>query len=535
MTLDRAKLLPHQDIDIAVPFDISSVGELFLRRADETPKKDFLFSPGRREISFTFEEFREKALAVSDYYRSTGLGKGDRINVILANSAEFILLYFAAFFSGVTIVPINQDLSPREMLYIIKDSRSKTVLCSKPYLHKLDAVSSELPENLQIIPVGELPDFEPVTEGEKAAGGSEIADVSLTDEAVIIYTSGTTGNPKGVILNHLNLLSDAYAVSRWFQFSPETRTLCILPMFHNNGQVITLLTPLYAGGSTVIVEGKVSLLSFWDLVEKYGVTWTSVTPSIFSILLSLPVERRDNTLSGIICGGQILTESLQKSFEERYNVPIYEGFGLTETTSFSCFNNFPADMRKKGSVGRPLPVNEMAIIDEKGNELNPGMEGEICIRGFNVTNGYLGLPEKNETAFANGWFHSGDYGYRDEDGYYYFKGREDALIIKGGENIYPAELENVLFQHPSVLECAVIGVPDKLLGEEIAAFVLLKEDAQETEDDLREYCKNKIAHFKRAKRIIIINRLDDLDRIPKGPTKKVLYRKLREYYAAKNF
>ena len=318
-------------------------------------------------------------------------------------------------------------------------------------------------------------------------------------------------------------------ISKWFEFNEETRCLCILPLFHNNGQITTLLAPLYAGGSTIIVKGKVSLYAFWYLVKEYQATWTSVMASILSILLSFPKEREDDSLTGILCGGQILTRSVQELFEKRFNVPIFEGYGLTETTSFSCINGYPADKRKIGSIGKPLLTNEMKILN-KNNDVGSNVEGEICIRGYNVSSGYIGDEEKNNDVFRNGWFHSGDYGKKDKDGYFYFHGRKDSLIIKGGENIYPAELENVLYQHPYVDECAVIGVPDELLGEEICAFVKIKNDKSLTENELKVFCKDKIAEYKQPRKIIIINDLVDLDDIPKGPTKKILYRKLKEYF-----
>jgi acyl-CoA synthetase (AMP-forming)/AMP-acid ligase II len=251
--------------------------------------------------------------------------------------------------------------------------------------------------------------------------------------------------------------------------------------------------------------------------------------SILSILLSFPKEREDDSLTGILCGGQILTRSVQELFEKRFNVPIFEGYGLTETTSFSCINGYPADKRKIGSIGKPLLTNEMKILN-KNNDVGSNVEGEICIRGYNVSSGYIGDEEKNNDVFRNGWFHSGDYGKKDKDGYFYFHGRKDSLIIKGGENIYPAELENVLYQHPYVDECAVIGVPDELLGEEICAFVKIKNDKSLTENELKVFCKDKIAEYKQPRKIIIINDLVDLDDIPKGPTKKILYRKLKEYF-----
>ncbi len=529
--MDKNKLLPHQIIEKDINLEYRNVWQLYQAKSKLSPDKDFLFSPGIRNDVFTYKDFENKILIVARYLHGKNLKKGDRLNLILPNSPEFLLFYFAALASGVTVVPINQDLAPREMLYIINDSKSKAVFYDSALDFKIQEIKNEVDSDVKIIILNKIPDFEPLLE--KFDNGFRIPDVDLMDEAVIIYTSGTTGNPKGVVLSHLNLLADSKAISEWFQFNAETRTLCILPLFHNNGQVVTLLAPLYKGGSTVVVKGKLSLASFWDIIYKYNVTWTSVMPAILSILLSMDNERKNNTMKGIVCGGQILNRAVQEKFEQRFNVPIFEGYGLTETTSFACFNNYPAEKRKEGSIGMQLPVNEITIIDDDGNELGANEEGEICMKGYNVAYCYLGLPEKNAKAFANGWFHSGDFGYKDEYGYLYFRTRKDFLIIKGGENIYPSELENVLFQNPSVAECAVIGIPDKLLGEEICAFVKLKDDIKTTEKELKEFCVGKIAKFKQAKKVIIIDELDDLHEIPKGPTKKVLYRKLKEYYLNK--
>ncbi|MFC2170964.1 class I adenylate-forming enzyme family protein, partial [Calditrichota bacterium] len=292
---------------------------------------------------------------------------------------------------------------------------------------------------------------------------------------------------------------------------------------------VTLLSPLYAGGSVTIVKGKVSLPAFWELVQKHHANWTSVMPSILSILIRYGRKPESTPLKGIICGGQPLSRSVKDNFENTFGVPIFEGFGLTETTSFACFNEYPAEKRKTGIIGSPLSINDMAIMDENCNELGADKEGEICIRGLNVAVEYLGLPEENHKAFKNDWFHSGDYGYRDEDGYYHFLSRHDALIIKGGENVYPAEIENILFEHPAIIDCAVIGIPDTLLGEEIGAFIKLTDESM-TEEVIREYFSGRIAGFKHPKHVFFLHDLDGLDEIPKGPTNKVLYRELRDYY-----
>lgn len=527
-------LLPsHQLIknDINIPY--KNLGELFDSKAQQTPDKIFLICPGKRKDTFSFENFKEKYLLVAKYLIRLGLKKGDRFNLIFSNSPEFLLFYFAGLALGITVVPINPDIAPEEMRYIIEDSQSKAVFYQSELHFKMEQIMNRISPQIILKVIQPIPDFKPLLLDDVEIGELSIPNTNLVDAAVIIYTSGTTGNPKGVVLSHLNLLADAKAMSEWFQFTTETRTLCILPLFHNNGQITTFLAPLYAGGSTVIVKGKASLMSFWGLVEEYKASWTSVMASILSILLSLPIERKDKTLQGILCGGQVLTRSVQDEFESRFRVPIFEGYGLTETTSFSCINDYPDEKRKTGSIGKPLPTNEMTILDKDGKELGANIEGEICIRGYNVACEYLGLPEKNKGSFANGWFHSGDYGKKDEDGYFYFNGRKDSLIIKGGENIYPAELENVLYKHPAVAECAVIGIHDKLLGEDICAFVKLNDNTYTSEQELKEFCRGKIAAYKQAKRIIIIDELKDLNEIPKGPTKKILYRKLREYYENK--
>ena len=515
----------HQKINCEIKLDYSNVYELLLKKAKENPNKKFLICPGEKHEEFTYSEFETIVNQTSQFLIKSGLKKNNKISLIFHNSSEFLILYFAGLCCGLTIVPINPEMSSREIKYIIEDSNSKTIFYSDTLEFKINKIRDSL-LNADFKKTKSIKDLLSLYDTGKKI---ECDQVSLNDMAVIIYTSGTTGNPKGVILSHLNLLSDAMGISKWFQFTKDSRCLCILPLFHNNGQITTLLAPLYAGASTIIIKGKISLYAFWFLVNEYQATWTSVMASILSILLSLPNERKDNSLTGILCGGQILTRSVQEQFEKRFNVPIFEGYGLTETTSFSCINNYPAENRKIGSIGKPLQINEMSILNENGQEVEENIEGEICIRGYNVASGYLGDTKINH-AFRNGWFHSGDYGTKDKDGNFYFHGRQDSLIIKGGENIYPAELENVLYNHPDVDECAVIGIPDELLGEDICAFVKIKDKSQSTKNDLEKFCKDKITPYKQPKKIIVINDLVDLNEIPKGPTKKILYRKLKEYY-----
>lgn len=524
--IDADRFRPHQRLNVDVDIPYGNVNELLTAQARLHPDKHFVLSPGIEEEEFTYAEFVDRVIKTTAYLRRQGITEGDRLSVVIPNSPLFLLFYFAALRLGATVVPINPEMAPREMLYIVKNSQAKAVFYHSSVGEKVRQWAGELDRDVTSREVNRYPDLAQVTD----SMSHTLPAIGLDHEAVIIYTSGTTGNPKGVVLCHLNLLADAKAIHDWFRFSEETRTLCILPLFHNNGQIVTLLAPLYGGGSTVIVQGRSSLGALWGLVEKYQITMTSVMSSILSVLLSLPTERTDETLSGIVCGGQVLLPSVQDTFEKRFGVPIFEGFGLTETTSFSCFNDFPAQARRRGSIGRPLPINQMEIIDKEGMALGPHQDGEIVIRGLNVCNEYLGLPEVNKQRFVDGWFRTGDYGYKDPDGYFYFKGRRDFLIIKGGENIYPSELENVLYLHEDVDEVAVVGIPCRFLGQDLAAFVKLKEGSVATKDELKRFCVDKIARFKQPKEIILLRDLSDMRDIPKGPTKKVLYDALARYY-----
>jgi acyl-CoA synthetase (AMP-forming)/AMP-acid ligase II len=527
--VEEGKIKHHQQIRNEYDIGFVNIGEMFKDKVNRTPEKIFLICPGKTKDIFTYDMFDNNTRIVSSYLLNIGLKKGDRVNLIFPNSPEFLMLYFACLILGIVAVPINPDIAADEMRYIVEDCESKAVFYQALLELKVNDVKEVISSEVLFKCLNALPAFEPLGT-ESICDDSQLPRINYWDPAVIIYTSGTTGNPKGAVLSQLNLLADAKAISEWFHFSSETRTLCILPLFHNNGQITTFLAPLFAGGSTVIVKGKASLLSFWGLINEYEATWTSVMASILSILLSLKIEKSNHSLEGILCGGQILSRNVQDEFEDRFGIPIFEGYGLTETTSFSCINNYPAKFRKFGTIGKPLPTNEMAILNERGEHCAANTEGEICIRGLNVACEYLGLPKKNIESFAGGWFHSGDYGYMDKDGYFYFNGRKDSLIIKGGENIYPAELENVLFKHKAVSEAAVIGIPSKLLGQDICAFVRCHENMHISEKELKEYCKHKIAAYKQPLIVIIIDDLRDMDEIPKGPTKKILYRKLEEYY-----
>ena len=519
--VDRNLLRDHQRIDRDFFIKHNNVYELFQTQAKKYPEKIFTIFPEYNR-AFSYKDLDQEIIKRASYLKERGVSKGDRIGLVLSTSPDFIMFYFAAFREGIIVVPINPDLSSSEIAYIIADSQARTVFYDKPVVEKI--VVAEKIHGLEPVAFVNVSCINLTA----SAKPTKVSGVHYNDKAVIIYTYGTTGKPKGTVLSHLNLLADSQVISEWFQFTADTRTLCILPLFHNNGQVVTLLAPLNTGGSTVLVRSKTGLKSFWSLIKNYNISWTSVMPAILTIILAAKLERTDSSMIGIICGGQVLNEEVKTHFENQFGLPIFEGYGLTETTSFACFNRFPAAKRKPGTVGKALPCNDIVILDQAGKAVPRGEEGEISVRGLNVMCEYFGLEEVNKKPLHGGFFHSGDYGCIDDDNHIYFRTRKDYLINKGGEKIYPNEIENVLFAHPTVDECAVIGVPDKLLGQEVIAFVKLNSTCDQSV--FKIFFEGKLAHYKYPKEIIVVNELADLGEIPKGPTNKVLYRALLEYY-----
>jgi len=525
MNVELLPLLPHQKSSATVELPYANFHQLLKAKTADAPSREFLIFP-ETDRHYSYQQFYEISLATSHWLGPLVKDFGT-ICIMFRNTPEFLAIYFGAVSRGITVVPINPDLAPSEIRFIIENSDCEAVFYDPDLEARVASLKGTVGREFHILAkVEDLPSVD-VRKAE-----ASLPDVGPTTPVVIIYTSGTTGNPKGVVLSHMNFILDGFAIADWFQLSPATRSICILPLFHNNGIVISTTTTLCAAGSIVFVDPKTSLRSFWALVDRYGATFTSVMPSILAALLSMPFEGRRGQLKGIICGGQLLPLSLMEKFEERFGVPIFEGFGSTEASSYSSFNRFPPEKRKLGTVGVVLPICDMKVVDDDDNEVADGTEGELCIRGPNCAIRYHKLPELNAKKFCNGWYHSGDYGLRDREGNYYFRSRKDDLIIKGGEKIYPAEIENVLSRHPNVTECAVIGVEDAILGQELCAFVNLKDPNISTEAELIKFCAQALARFKQPRRIIAINGLDGLTELPKGPTKKILYRKLRDYYDA---
>jgi long-chain acyl-CoA synthetase len=499
---------------------IKSLRELLETRAAATPEKVFLFSEadGRR---FTYREFDAAVNRTANMLAAHGVGRNDVVSLLQPNSAEYVISYFACFKLGALAGPVNSLLKPEEMAYVVGHSEANLLLYNSRFAEQVEGFRGEL-KSLRACVV--FDDERAATEGragEPEAWGA--TRLEAEDDAIIIYTSGTTGRPKGCLLTHGNLLANARQITEWLGFKEDDRLLTIMPLFHMNAVSVTTMSALYAGGSTV-VSPRFSASRFWGIVSEYGVTSFGSVATMLSMLLATYPEGVPEGLSAerlrfAMCGSAPVPAEVLRRFEETFNCLVVEGYGLSESTCRSTFN--PPDARRRpGSCGMSIG-NEMRIVDEDDGELHDGESGEIVMRGENVFKAYFRNEEATARAFRGGWFHTGDVGFRDAEGFYYIIDRKSDMIIRGGENIYPREIDELLYKHPAVAEAAAIGVPDELYGEEVAAFVVLKSGRTASADEIIAHCREHLADFKCPKTVRIVASL------PKGPTGKVLKRELK--------
>jgi long-chain acyl-CoA synthetase len=457
------------------------------------------------------------------------IGKGDVVSLLMPNSIEYIIGYFACWKLGALAGPVNSLLKEQEIAFVMNNSEAKAIMIHSDFQERIEAIRNDLPYLKSVIAF----DDEPEATREFGEGGESRQDASLPiidndDDAIIIYTSGTTGKPKGCLLTHGNVIANARQISEWLEFTPDDRLLTIMPLFHMNAVSVTTMSALYARASTVI-SPKFSAKRFWNTISDYQITSFGSVATMLSILLNtypdgVPPGLSTQQLRFAMCGSAPVPAEVMKNFEETFECPVVEGYGLSESTCRSTFN--PPDARRRhGSCGLPIG-NEMKVFDDDDCEVADGELGEIVMRGENILKGYYKNPEATSQAFRNGWFHTGDVGYRDKDGYFFIVDRKSDMIIRGGENIYPREIDEVLYQHPAVAAAATIGIPDQLYGEEVAAFVVLKDGLKVTEEELIRHCSERLADYKCPKSIRIVKD------IPKGPTGKLLKRELAKEFSA---
>src|SRR5688572_5669787 len=527
-----------------------NVRALLEQRVASNPSKAFLFSEidGRE---WSYEEFDKAVNRLANMLLSHGIAKGDVVSLLLPNSAEYVAAYLACWKIGALAGPVNSLLKPEEIEWVVSNSEAKLMLVGSDYLDLVTRQAVPHASAGGAAPEMEATPIDVSTRPPANAGGTDLCraivfdtasiadkfddtldpvDLNADDEAIIIYTSGTTGKPKGCLLTHGNLIANARQIAEWMSFSETDRLLTVMPLFHMNAVSVTTMTALYAGGSTVVAP-KFSASRFWDIIDKYQVTSFGSVATMLSMLLAKAEgttnneQRSTNSLRFAMCGSAPVPTEVLRKFEETFGILVIEGYGLSESTCRSTFNP-PTEDRRPGSCGKPIG-NEMKVVDDDDNEVPDGELGEIVLRGPNILKGYFRNEEATANAFRGGWFHTGDIGYRDADGFYYIADRKSDMIIRGGENIYPREIDDVLYTHPAVAAAAAIGIPDDLYGEEVVAFVVLKGTYLVTAGELISHCQNHLADYKCPKTI------DFVHDIPKGPTGKLLKRELAKLHHEK--
>lgn len=458
----------------------------------------------------TNAELLQRVRSVAAQLAWEGVAADDVIGLRLTNRAEFVILLFAAWRIGATVTPVNPALTPAEATRQLQDADAR-LLVTEDGSEPLPGIAS--------LAISELRDDLASTTDDSAADGVVDAADAL---ALLIYTSGTTGVPKGVMLDHANLEAMAEMGRAGLRLGTTDHCLLVLPLFHVNGIVVSVLAPLLAGASVTIAE-RFSPGTFFSTVERVRPTYFSAVPTIYNMLAALPDDVQPDTSSirFAVCGAAPASAELLARFEARYGFPLVEGYGLSEATCGSTINPVEGP-RKVGTVGLPFPGQELRIAAADGTPLPQGAVGEVTVSGPNVMRGYLGRPEETVAVLADGWLRTGDVGFVDEDGYLTIVGRSKEMIIRGGENIYPKEIEDVLTSHPDVLEAAVVGMPDETWGEVVAAFLQPRPGRTIDEASVNELCAHQLSPYKRPISLTV------LDVLPKNAVGKLDKRSLRD-------
>jgi len=468
------------------------------------------------DLVLTYAQLREAAGRVSRLLSSSGIEPGDRVGLMLPNVPAFPIAFSGALAAGAVVVPMNPLLKSREVGYYLSDSGARVVLAWQSAAG--EAAKGAADAGAQAITVATpdladlLADYAPATE----QPGRED-----DDDAVILYTSGTTGKPKGAQLTHANLVRNAELTARTLlKNDPDDVMMGCLPLFHVFGLTCGLNATVVAGGTLTLLP-RFDPAKALEIIQRDKVTIFEGVPTMYAALLHHPEAdpAMAATLRVCVSGGASMPVEILRGFEEKFGCIILEGYGLSETSPVASFNH-PDRVRKPGSIGTPIEGVQMRLIDDTGQTAAAGEIGEIAIRGHNVMKGYWGKPEATAEAITDGWFRTGDLAKVDSDGYYYIVDRKKDLIIRGGYNVYPRELEEVLHEHPAVAEVAVVGIPHPDLGEEVGAAVALKPGASATAAELREFAKDKVAAYKYPRQVWLVTSL------PKGPTGKILRREV---------
>ncbi|MCP4444456.1 MAG: long-chain fatty acid--CoA ligase [Myxococcales bacterium] len=493
---------------------------------------------GRKAIiignkSLSYEQLHQGVLAFAGALQEAHIPGGTNVALMLPNVPQFSIAYFGAQYAANPVVPLNVLLKSEEITYHLEDSKAEALVVWEGFYEQAKAGFDACESCKTMIVVGQGQETPSGVDGEnildfntistKAKPVTQLPATKADDTAVILYTSGTTGRPKGAELSHSNLVMNAqYFDNESPTGGEDLRAIVVLPLFHSFGQTVLQNTTFLRGGTLVLMP-RFDAIAAANLIKEHKITMFAGVPTMYFGLLHHPEVRQEHLASVVHCvsGGAAMPVEVMNAFDKKFGVNILEGYGLSETSPIACFNSMDAE-KKVGSIGRPIWGVEFMLLDNDGNEVTKaGERGEICIKGYNVMKGYFNRPEATAEAIVDGWFRSGDIGICDEDGYYFIVDRKKDMIIRGGYNVYPREIEEVLYGHEAVGEAAVIGVPHEQHGEEIKAVLTLKPGHELDADAVVAYCKERVAAYKYP-RIV-----EFLDALPKGPTGKILKRELR--------
>lgn len=503
--------------------------------------KSFLiyYDEHNNRYEYSYSQFIEKVRRTAGLLTSRGAKLGARIATAAHNHPDTIIQYFAAWMIGACVVPLNMTEDDHRLSYILENSEAQIIFCRDEYCARIESILSK--SQMDIVKVSDdinAPDcFHELLNSSPLYSSPD--ETSLDDDALIVYTSGTTGNPKGVVLMQRNLMADGVDIAAWHGITANSRMMCVLPVHHVNGCIVTHVTPFLVGAS-VVLNRKFQTEYFFERIAREKVDVVSVVPTLLAFLLDKKAGATEAIAAGfrhIICGAGPLTCDLVRTFEDYYRIPVIHGYGLSETTCYTCF--LPVDLSDEErthwlqdygfpSIGVPLPCNEMAICDVQGNLLPEMERGEICSRGANVMREYFNNPKANGDAFTFGWFRSGDEGFykNDEAGrpFFFITGRIKELIIRGGVNLAPLEIDEVITRAPGVKAGICVGFENNFYGEEVGALIIPDGEAANSEEIL-EFCKQHLQYHKTPKVVVFT------DTLPVTSTGKYQRNKVKHVFA----
>ena len=504
----------------------TTVRELIDHRADQHPERFFVYSP-ESTVHLSYARLQQQCRSLNRFLNDQGIGPGETVAFLMDNGTQTVSLFLGLMYCGRVALPLNAVAGQETLDYVLQHSGTRLCLVSSRYLEEYSTLFEAVGERAAVVQCDEDPGLI-VSASDEPCSDAVLSPDSL---GLLIYTSGTTGRPKGVMLSHRNVIAGGTNTTLSHNLDASDIGLCVLPMYHINAEMVSVMAPLVSGGS-VVMPHRLSIGQFWQWIIEFKCTWFSIVPTVVSYLIDhrqrhpdeVDMDKVRESCSFGRSASAALPESIHRRFEALFEIPIVETMGISEAAAQILSNPMPPASPRYGSPGRAVG-NKVRIVNETNQPVENGVKGEIVVQGDNVMLGYLNNPDETEkTIDAGGWMHTGDVGYIDDEGFVYVTGRIKELIIKGGENISPGEIDNILYRHPDVLEAAAFGIPDENYGQEVAACVVLRDDREVNAAELIDYCTNFLGGYKTPKQIAFATEL------PKGPSGKIQRLKVAERY-----